>query len=201
MTPLALLSLDRELFRTIHVGLHRDWLDQWVLWLTYTGDGLCHATVILAMIVWKKTRPYGWACLAAFLFSGAVQAVIKELTQRVRPSNFDFARPLEEIYGNTSFPSGHTTTSFAIAFMIAWMVKDTKYANWGWGLSAWALMVGLSRVYVGIHYPGDVLGGIAVAAVCTSTLFLIWQKKGWIPESQPGDAESESGAIEPAFKG
>ncbi len=126
-------TLDRELFRLIHINLHRDWLDRFVLLITYTGDGWFHAGMILTMLAIKKTRAYGLASLAAFAFSGILQAIAKELVQRPRPSNFDFAKPLEEIYGNTSFPSGHTTTSFAIAFMIAWMVQRNALRKLGLG--------------------------------------------------------------------
>lgn len=175
-------TLDRELFRLIHINLHRDWLDRFVLLITYTGDGWFHAGMILTMLAIKKTRAYGLASLAAFAFSGILQAIAKELVQRPRPSNFDFAKPLEEIYGNTSFPSGHTTTSFAIAFMIAWMVRGTRYANWGWALCGWATFVALSRVYIGIHYVGDCLGGVAIALFATALLYLLWDSKGWIPK-------------------
>lgn len=179
-----LTTLDRELFRLIHVDLHREWLDRLMLLITYTGDGWFHAAMILTMLAIKKTRMYGWACVVAFLGSGAIQGIAKELIKRPRPSNFDFAKPLEEIYGNTSFPSGHTTTSFAIAFMIAWMVKGTRYANIGWALCLWATIVAFSRVYIGIHYVGDCLGGVAIAGFVTAIIYLIWDKKNWIPETQ-----------------
>jgi len=139
---------------------------------------------MVTMLAIEKTRMYGWACVAAFLGSGAIQGLAKELIKRPRPSNFDFAKPLEEIYGNTSFPSGHTTTSFAIAFMIAWMVKGTRYANIGWALCLWATIVAFSRVYIGIHYVGDCLGGVAIAGFVTAIIYLIWDKKNWIPETQ-----------------
>lgn len=170
---------DRDLFRAIHLGLHRDWLDKGVLLVTYTGDGWFNLTVIFAMLVWNRSRGLGWACLAAFLSSGLVQIVVKQLVQRPRPSNYDWAQPLESIYGSTSFPSGHSTTTFAIAFMVAWLVQGTRYANWGWGLVGWACLVGFSRIYIGVHYPGDVLGGISIAAVMTSLLYLFGEKKGW----------------------
>ncbi len=63
--------------------------------------------------------------------------------------------PLEK-----SFPSGHATAAFAIAFGM--MLHNRK---WGWALVVLALYVSLSRIAVGVHYPADVAGGMIVAAL------------------------------------
>lgn len=167
-----------------------------MLLITYTGDGHIQIPVLIFLAVNKKTRTAGIALIASFLVSGGLRLLIKDLVDRPRPSNFEWATPLtwpggmpgwlgrtfDVIpYGNSSFPSGHSTTSFAIAFMLAWLVYKTEYAWIGWATCLWAFLVGLSRVYIGVHYPGDVLGGAALAAIAASGLYLFWHSKGWMP--------------------
>ncbi|MEZ5162766.1 MAG: hypothetical protein R2688_03245 [Fimbriimonadaceae bacterium] len=65
---LAAITWDIDLYRWIHIGLHRDWLDKLMLLFTYTGDGHIQIPLLLAACVWKKTRPYG--CRAGLLCLG-----------------------------------------------------------------------------------------------------------------------------------
>lgn len=203
---LSFWALDQNLFRSIHVGLHRDFLDPIMLLITYTGDGHIQIPVLIFLAVNKKTRTAGLAMIASFLVAGGLRLVIKDMVSRPRPSNFDWATPISwpggmpgwlgntfDIipYGNSSFPSGHSTTSFAIAFMLAWLVYKTEYAWFGWAACIWAFLVGLSRIYIGVHYPGDVLGGAALAAICASGLYLFWHSKGWMPFAMALAAEPE----------
>ena len=62
-----------------------------------------------------------------------------------------------------SFPSGHATIAFALAFGM--MIHNRR---WGWVFTVLALYVGISRIIVGVHYPADVVGGIIVAAVAAA---------------------------------
>lgn len=161
--------------------MNQAWLDQPMLYVTYTGHGNIQIPAMLLALLPKATRPYAAGALAAFAASGLVRLVFRDLVQRQRPSNFVWAKPLEPIFGDSSFPSGHSTTSFAIAFMVLWMLVGTRQVWAGWLLVVWATLVGFSRVYVGVHYPGDVLGAAALALVTSTALYLLWSKKGWIP--------------------
>lgn len=193
---MSLWALDRELFRAIHVGLRREFLDPIFLLITYTGDGFIQIPTILFLALNKKTRALGLAVVAAFACSGLIRLLIKDLVDRPRPSNFEWADPvrfpvpldgflkhlLDTVpYGNSSFPSGHATTSFAIAFMVAWWVRGSDWAWFGWAAVLWATLVGFSRVYVGVHYPFDIVGAAGLAAMVSTGLFLWWDKKGWAP--------------------
>lgn len=195
LSAIAALNPDAALYRLIHVNLHRDWLDPIMLLITYTGDGHIQIPLMLALILFRRTRLYGLSLAAAFAGCGIVRLLIKDVISRERPTNYAFSNPVTwpggmpdwlartfDIvpYGDTSFPSGHSTTTFAMAFMLAWMLYRTRNRWIGWLAVGYAVLVGFSRVYIGVHYPGDVLAAAALAAAVTSAMYLLWVKKGWI---------------------
>lgn len=67
-----------------------------------------------------------------------------------------------------SFPSDHATAAFAVALAVLFFVSQ----RWGWWLVAGAAVVGVARVYVGVHYPGDIAGSLAVALLAVSLVRL-----------------------------
>lgn len=78
-----------------------------------------------------------------------------------------------------SFPSDHTTAASAIAFGFILFARRWKL---GMALLAAALLIGFSRVFAGVHYPGDILGGVAIAAVAAGIVYaaarVCWPDRG-----------------------
>ncbi len=110
----------------------------------------------------------------AFILSGIVQIVLKQvLPDRMRPSNFAWAKPLEHVYKTGGFPSGHSTTSFAIGTSLAIGFFIAKKPGTAFLMLGFGVLVGLSRVYVGVHYPTDVLAGACVGISCAAIVNLI----------------------------
>ena len=64
----------------------------------------------------------------------------------------------------SSFPSGHTSQAFAVATMLAYRAKPAVYVP----ALVWATVIGYGRIYLGLHYPTDVLGGIALGVIASS---------------------------------
>ena len=97
-------------------------------------------------------------------FSLAVGALItnvflKNAVARIRPYDlYPVIELLVEKQTDFSFPSGHTCASFAAALVYLRMFPERK----GWGFVILAVLIGFSRLYVGVHYPTDVLGGFFV---------------------------------------
>ena len=110
---------------------------------------------------------------APVIASGAIDnMVIKTVVDRTRPF---LAVPgihnLITAHGS-SFPSGHTGTSFAAAGVL-WQTLPRLY---GAGALALAALIGLSRLYLGVHYPSDVLGGMLIGLTIAGTIVWLYQR-------------------------
>ncbi len=133
---------------------------------THLGDGgLLFLVIAVGLLCFPRTRRAGVTALVALALGGlCTNVILKHLFARPRPW-LDVAGllPLIEEGDPNSFPSGHTCAAFAFAAA----VQTGLPRRWGQVL-AWcaAALMGLSRLYVGVHYPSDVLAGAAVGALC-----------------------------------
>ena len=175
-----ILSWDGRLFRLIHVGLHVRALDQFLLYVTYSGDGAAQAVALALALLVPRSRALGLFGLASWATTGITRLLVVEWVGRERPSNFAFAHALEDIKGFTSFPSGHTSTSVALAVSAALFFRGTPRRWIGYLALSWACLVGFSRVYVGVHYPFDVVGGAAFGTMMTCVVSLVCDRNGWL---------------------
>ncbi len=174
-----LYELDQSTFRAIHVGLRSDWLSP-IFWLfSYSGLSQIQAAVALLMLRWPRTKHYTLPLLVTILVSGLIfaQGFKKLLISRERPSNLAISVPQEGWLAN-SFPSGHTTTAFAFAFMLVLMTWGSKNAVIGRWAIVWAFMVGVSRVYRGVHWPTDALAGACGGIFCSCLIYLVLRRMG-----------------------
>ncbi len=143
--------------------------------ITYMGDsGIIWIALAVCLLIPQKTRKIGvYVAVSLAVCSLLNDVILKEVIQRPRPFNFtDWPKAFN--YPNFvkkpsswSFPSGHTASSFAAAFPL--LLKSKK--KYGIPAVVLAFLIGLSRIYVHVHYPTDVLAGIAVgiiaAVICT----------------------------------
>ena len=102
----------------------------------------------------------------------ACNVVLKPLIDRTRPYYVLDYTPLIPPVGDPSFPSGHTSASFAAATAIYAINK-----KWGIAAYACAAVMGFSRLYLGVHFPTDVLAGALVGIVAAMVIIKIFDAK------------------------
>lgn len=160
----TILQLDGELLVAIQ-GLHMSWLDPIVSFYTKLGDaGLLWIALSLAMLFHKPTRKAGVLALCAMILGLIVtNLTIKPLISRPRPWLDWPIVPLVTEKDPNSFPSGHTCAAFAAAMV--W-VRTLPQRRDRVIVAVMAVLMGLSRLYVGVHYPTDVLAGAVIGSLC-----------------------------------
>ena len=142
----------------IQEHLRAAWLDG-PMWLVSTlgNVGMLWIIITLALLVMRKTRRWGVASAIALLIGLVITNIaLKNLVQRVRP--YDVLDTLTLVVAREkdfSFPSGHACASFAAA----WTLFRTTDKRWGVPALIMACLIALSRLYVGVHYPTDVICG------------------------------------------
>lgn len=145
------------------------------------------AVCLCLILFWRLSSRAAYGAFAAASVAGILRVAVEKFVDRQRPSNFDFAIPLEAIYGHSSFPSGHSTTTMAIAVYLAWSLldDDADKANRPIAFLAliWALLVGVSRIVAGVHYPLDVLAGFALGMATATGTWLLFSSRGWDKEA------------------
>ena len=164
-------NLDGEILLQIQQHLRTDMLTPFMKIVTFLGNGgwfwiLC-AVVLLAI---PKTRKTGYAAVFSLIFGAIVtNLLLKNIVARPRPfAEIEALIPLIAKPTDFSFPSGHTTASFAVALVMFRMLPKKI----GIPAVVLAALVAFSRLYLGVHYPTDVLVGFVVALV--GSLLAVW---------------------------
>ncbi len=189
----ALWRLDQQLFREINQGWRNDWLDPIFLIFSYTGLGAVISAIILCLLFAKAGRKYVLPLLVAEGVSGLLICdVIKNyVVPRDRPSNLSYSIIQEKFFAN-SFPSGHTSSAFGVALMLVLMTRKTNKAWVGWLATSWASLVGLSRIYRGVHWPTDVLAGVFVGLAGATLTYLVFDHFGWTWQPEAPTVQTQS---------
>lgn len=143
------------------------WLDRVALEVTALGDGLVVAAISLVAgtLLWLLGQR-AYAALLAAGVGGAwvIYPVLKLVFDRPRPQLFEWRAHYAVA---SSYPSGHATMSMVLLVVLAYIVHRLSDRRWT-GVAAMllagaaVLLIGLSRLYLGVHYPSDVIAGYAV---------------------------------------
>lgn len=172
----ALLQLDGGILLWIQTCVRSAVLTPVFTLYTHLGDaGMLWIVLSVVMLLFRKTRRAGVVSLTALLFSLILtNGLLKHLVGRTRPwLTVEGLVPLVAEHDPNSFPSGHTCAAFSAAS--AWY--RTLPHRWMKILGVvLAVLMGLSRLYVGVHFPSDVLCGMLVGLLCGWLACLLWRK-------------------------
>jgi undecaprenyl-diphosphatase len=161
----------QSLLQADPLGAEKFWL-----FVTFFGSAMMIVSLLLlTLLVLMRLRDYRSAWHIAFIMIGSfvLDSVLKLSIHRARPEEV-FAHTLPNSY---SFPSGHALLSFAFYIPVAlilrkYLPRPARPALLSCAIFI-ALLIGISRVFLGVHYPIDILGGFIAASCWIVTLHLI----------------------------
>lgn len=187
----TLFQIEANILLWIQNSFRNDFLDPIVKFITHLGDhGILWIGLLIILLCIPKTRKAGIIGAVTLLLTFLVTNVcLKPLVARVRPYEMiEGLTRIVEKQSDRSFPSGHTANSMAVG-VVLWMIsqKCEKLGDEklyfpkaaGWFVLILSILIGLSRLYVGVHYPTDVLGGAIVAIVNSIIVYRIFINKIW----------------------
>lgn len=179
----ALTSLDTELFLFLNQGV-RNWLfDQALPFLTDINRnpiGIVILAILWLLLLTKGGRP---GRIAALLLIPTI-ALSDQLNSSFLKFIIDRPRPCHELANvhllvgcgsGYSFPSSHAVNNFAAALVLSYFLP-----RWTWAFFSYASVIAFSRIYVGVHYPSDVLAGAFVGLIIGSVVIVAFrQSEEW----------------------
>ena len=158
--PDTVLQIDGAILLFIQNNLRHPAMTQFFKAVSDYGV-IVMAVYFVLMLLWEKRKifPVASACIVSGLLGDFTKDYLKHLVKRPRPFlDLPALEPLIKRPKGYSFPSGHTTLAFAVAF-IACRILPKRYSIPALLI---AVLVAFSRLYLGVHYPTDTLGGICV---------------------------------------
>lgn len=164
-------SSDRFLLNLFNHKIKCKLFDTLMPIITYIGSATFLTLMCLGALISNDSRihSFGVKCSVTLLMSNIVAQILKFSVNRVRPflkiENLNIKKIGIDKY---SFPSGHTTAAFSMAVMLSLTFSSFSYIF----ITA-ASLVGISRMYLGVHYPSDVIVGTILGTMTSITLFNI----------------------------
>jgi len=176
-------AFDQSVMEAVHT-MASPWLTAVMRLVTASASGLVTSGLALGMGLrwWRQARRRAEAVTLLITLAGSagLGEGLKLLFARPRPHLF----PWLTAAGGWSFPSGHTLTATVLGGLLAWLMGQRligwrQVALWV-GAGLWVVLVGLSRVYLGVHYPSDVLASLAVGGLCL--LVALYVHRATVPQ-------------------
>ena len=179
-----LLSIDRTIFTLLNSILTNSLFDIVMPFLTDLNKiwfGRILAGILWIALMWKGGARGRTAALLLFplilLSDQLSSSFIKPLAQRPRPCHLigeirviQNVRLLVDCGSGYSFPSSHAVNNFAAAILFSFFFK-----KWFWMFISFAIIISYSRIYVGLHYPSDVMGGAMMGIACAFIILGLWK--------------------------
>ena len=174
----ALLAADVAVFRWINEGLGTRFLDDVMLAVSSRWTWVIIGVVVAAILIWRQRL----GVIRFVVVCGITMGLADFVTYQIIKPAFSRPRPCYALSavrlvqdgcgGDYGFPSNHAANAMAGAIVLA-IYASRRFRPLFFGA---AVLVGLSRIYIGVHYPLDVLGGYAVGAFLAAVVITIERK-------------------------
>jgi membrane-associated phospholipid phosphatase len=172
----ALIRYDTWLFLQLNAGVANSFFDWAMPIITNVRHYLIPLVVaLLAIAVFGGGK--GRSAVLLLLITVTItdqlaSSILKPMIGRVRPCHVvEGVRAITGCGHTLSFPSGHATTSMAIAIFLGLL-----YRRWLWPLIAFSVIISYSRIYIGVHYPLDVLGGWVIGGTIAWRMVIFYRR-------------------------
>lgn len=169
-----IIEIEYAILDFIEKYLSSPLMDKIMVFFTKLGDfGIIWIVICALLLIHPKTRYIGFVGLFSLLFSLLINNImLKNIFQRTRPfveinKELIIPIPLE-----SSFPSGHTSSSFACAFVFGKYFKKPYY----YFTYILAVIIAFSRLYLYVHFPTDILAGVVMGYFCGFLAIVLFNK-------------------------
>ena len=160
-----IMRIDTLAYKLIVEKMRSDAVTPFMEGLSALATPVVLVVVVLVVAAFAPGRRPGWCLAVNLALVAALNVILKSIVQRPRPEGFRLA-----VETGFSFPSGHSMAAMAFYGLIAWFIwhyeRDRVQRNlFALVFALVIVMVGLSRIYLGVHYASDVIGGFCVSLI------------------------------------
>ncbi|MGA2296321.1 MAG: phosphatase PAP2 family protein [FCB group bacterium] len=175
MFPDLIQNIDKWLFFAINRGTANSVFDNLMPFISTGTNWFLVYAFLFGWLLWKggsKGRITAITLIITIILVDQVNSfILKDLFARLRPCQvLDNVRLLMPCGGGKSFPSSHAANNFAAVIILSYFYRQYK-----WVYFSIAVAISYSRVYVGVHYPLDVLGGIIFGISVAILIIYLWE--------------------------
>ncbi|PKK86011.1 MAG: hypothetical protein CVT48_03020 [Thermoplasmata archaeon HGW-Thermoplasmata-1] len=181
------MTFDLDLLQAINGASGNPVLDAFMILGAMLGEFYMIAALGAAFIMERRSRPLAIVWLVAISLAGIIVLIVKPAVARPRPFiELGWVRTVWDMPGSYSFPSGHATTASAgctaaILFLAHRLkmreMRISVFCAWAIALFLLAAWSSVGRIYLGVHYPSDVLAGAGIGVIAGAAVFAAYVKR------------------------